>query len=35
MLAIGNYMNEDSSKGNAFGFRFDSIEKTYNFIGQD
>ena len=34
MLSIGNYMNTDTNKGNAYGFKFESIEKTYSLMAQ-
>ena len=34
MLSIGNYMNTDTNKGNAYGFKFESIQKTYNLMAQ-
>ena len=34
MLTIGNYMNTDTNKGNAYGFKFESIEKTYSLMAQ-
>lgn len=28
-------MNEDTNKGNAYGFKLESIEKSYILMGQD
>lgn len=34
LLSVGNFMNGDTSKGNAYGFRVESIEKTYTVMAQ-
>jgi hypothetical protein len=35
LLSIGNFLNKKTHKGNAYGFKLDSIPKTYTLIGQD
>lgn len=35
MLTIGNFLNKKTKKANAYGFKLDSIQKTYTLIGQD
>ena len=35
MLTIGNFMNEDTNRGNAYGFKLDSIQRTYILMGKD
>ena len=35
LLAVGNFLNANSHKANAYGFRLESIPKTYTLIGQD
>jgi hypothetical protein len=35
LLAMGNFLNAKSHKANAYGFRLESIPKTYTLIGQD
>ncbi len=32
---MGNFLNAKSHKGKAYGFRLESILKTYTLIGQD
>ena len=35
LLSVGNFMNNDTSKGNAYGFKLESIEKSYSLMGED
>ena len=35
LLNVGNYMNANSFRGGAYGFRLDCIEKTYTLLGHD
>ena len=35
MLAVGNYLNGQSNKGGAFGFRLDILDKANDVKGTD